>query len=179
MLEDTIFSILSIEYPYLARQSVVKLLCEGYRASGLTRARIKDIFEELELDTNGGRGYVKLLAKYGLKHCSKCGEAKEFPEFRKNKSRRDGLQGLCKVCQLEANKPTSVARSAKYKAAKLQAIPVWACLTTIAKIYAECPENLVVDHIIPLQGRGVCGLHVEYNLQYLTRLENSKKYNKF
>jgi len=40
-------------------------------------------------------------------------------------------------------------------------------------------EDVVVDHIIPINNPIVCGLHVPWNMQILTRAENSKKNNHF
>ena len=57
--------------------------------------------------------------------------------------------------------------------------PIWANLKKIMEIYVNRPEGYHVDHIIPLRGKTVSGLHVESNLQYLPALENMKKHNKF
>jgi hypothetical protein len=81
-----------------------------------------------------------------------------------------------------ANQPVKRHLNAKYRASKRRATPPWLAgplLERILEIYKACPTGLVVDHIVPLNGDTVCGLHVPWNLQYLTPEENSRKNNKF
>jgi hypothetical protein len=66
----------------------------------------------------------------------------------------------------------------KRRSLKITAIPKFANLEKIKEIYKNCPRGYHVDHIIPLNNPIVCGLHVEWNLQYLTAKDNLKKSNK-
>lgn len=68
--------------------------------------------------------------------------------------------------------------AAARRAAELRAMPAWVDRGEIERIYRGCPAGMEVDHIVPLRGRMVCGLHVPWNLQYLDALENAKKGNK-
>jgi len=78
----------------------------------------------------------------------------------------------------KANRPALRARDARRAAAEKRRIPAWADLAAIKKVYKECPEGYHVDHIIPLQGENVSGLHIAENLQYLTPEENLSKGNR-
>lgn len=83
------------------------------------------------------------------------------------------------------NKQIALSYWSKRRAAKLKATPTWLSkdqLDEIKDLYIICSMFKIytgieyhVDHIIPLQGKNVCGLHVPWNLQILTESENKKK----
>ena len=77
------------------------------------------------------------------------------------------------------NKGKVKAIQNKRRAIKLQALPNWANLDKIKEIYLTCPNGFDVDHILPLNNKLICGLHVEFNLQHLPEKENASKSNKF
>lgn len=55
------------------------------------------------------------------------------------------------------------------------AIPIWRDQKKINAIYKARPQGVEVDHVVPLNGKTVCGLHVHNNLQYLTHDANMEK----
>jgi hypothetical protein len=76
--------------------------------------------------------------------------------------------------------------ASKRRTAKLQRTPRWADMDAIREFYAAARRMTEatgvvyhVDHIIPLQGRLVSGLHVPNNLQIIPGTENSRKRNRF
>ncbi len=84
----------------------------------------------------------------------------------------------------QSNKYIFNARANKYRANKLQATPAWADLEKIKLVYekAKWLESITglkyhVDHVIPLQNKDVCGLHVWENLQILEASINLQKNN--
>ena len=97
---------------------------------------------------------------------------------------------ILEVCKQyrDTHKGKRSAWLAKYRAALLNATPPWLTLKQrleIELLYIEARQletedgvKRNVDHIYPLQGKTVCGLHVPWNLQILTATANRRKHNK-
>ena len=87
------------------------------------------------------------------------------------------------------NKHLTNANASKRRAALLQRIPIWQtkfdelkikCIYSVAAMLTKVNnEPWTVDHIIPLQGKIVSGLHVPSNLQVMKARENEAKRNKY
>ena len=103
-----------------------------------------------------------------------------------NQVRGRSLCYSCKDCVDFYYKVFAYYRSARYRAKKQQATPKWVSAVSLAVIYKRAKEISEetgvphhVDHIVPLNSKLVCGLHVPANLQIIPWYENVRKGNKF
>lgn len=113
---------------------------------------------------------------YNKEYCRKRYATPEGRQVFKLASARYSRENAAKVAALAMKRHT----------AKLLRQPKWADLHKIEAFYIEAAKlteltgiRYEVDHIIPLQGLRVSGLHVHNNLQILSKSENSSKGNKF
>lgn len=100
-------------------------------------------------------------------------------EYLREKDRQDAKERPAYFCY----------KTQKRHAAKLQRTPKWLTAEQLKDIQTEyelsawCSKVMGikynVDHIVPLQGKTVCGLHVPWNLRVIPASDNFKKSNKF
>jgi hypothetical protein len=112
-----------------------------------------------------------LLEDIGYKKCSRCDIIYLLDDFHSNKAKANGLASICRFC--------AVADSALRKVHIKTRTPCWSDLTAINNFYKNCPKGYHVDHVIPLRGKLVSGLHVLNNLQYMLASDNMTKHNKY
>ena len=148
-----------------------------------------------------------LVLNIRMKTCSLCKLAKDQIEFNKNQHRCRNCSLAYMRDYVKSNKDkhkASVALAvskfrnekrelwnlqmaivnARRKAALLKAIPRWIDDNLVNEQYAiaqaktsESGVKWEVDHIIPLQSKIVCGLHVQSNLRVIPASENRIKSN--
>ena len=125
-----------------------------------------------------GHSAARLVSNWSCEECYKIAKS----EYRKNNYARILQKGR----EYERNNiHKRVARNRIRKARLRAAMPPWVNKNAIEAVYLEARELTVrtglayhVDHIIPLKGQNVCGLHLPWNLQVITASENLSKGNK-
>lgn len=185
----------------LNNESIAKVsidLNTSYKSiRSITTRLLEPIFGQI--NGGGDTWRYRLTLFIGYKKCSKCHTYNKLENLDIDNTNSDGRHSYCKTCRSIANaigyKKESykkahkqsqekhyydiLARNAKYRAERNLRIPNWSDIEKIKEVYHNCPEGMHVDHIIPLKGELVSGLHVVDNLQYLSPEENMKKGNRF
>ena len=143
-----------------------------------------------------------------MKECKICNENKDLSQYYVNKRMLDNRDQRCIECtkkyqkeryeknrtkrlsQISAykrdNKEVINSRNAEYRASKLNRTVPWANSKKINEFYEEAKRlteltgiEFHVDHIVPLNGKMVSGLHVHSNLQVIPYYENLAKSNNY
>ena len=144
-----------------------------------------------------------------MKSCTSCGEAKSLSAFPLISRKSGKLHSWCKICRLAYQRKWKKSPQVKEKLAQYErdrgskvaarlsirratmtnATPPWLSEShrnAIRAIYAHAADCALVsgyryevDHIIPLHAKGICGLHVPWNLQVLPHDLNAKKRNEY
>jgi len=126
-------------------------------------------------------------AKYYLEH-KEHKKAMSKQNYIANAEKYKALQKINGPVWVAKNRDKCRARYYRYYAKKLHASPKWltadmhkeieAFYTEAVRKTEETNVKYHVDHIMPLQGKTSCGLHVPWNLQVIPASVNCSKSNK-
>lgn len=129
--------------------------------------------------SNPERGRSSSQAWYEENRARKLAKNKVWREANRSRHRK-AIEGW-----FASNPGKARSYYANRRVRKKQACPSWVDHDAITSVYAEAvrltqetgiPHE--VDHIVPLQGKNVCGLHVPWNLRAVPQAENRSKGNK-
>ena len=180
--------------------------CEACKAHYAKKA--KERSERPQKKTRCKNGNISERGKYGHCLCKTCVSqrrersksysakwAMENPEKRQKSIQRWRDNNPEKVAEMSAkagrkwsqnNKARRLLICRTREISKINRTPPWVNREELEFFYQEAQRLTLdtgvpheVDHIVPLQGEIVSGLHVPWNLQVLTRTENRRKQNSF
>ena len=141
------------------------------------------------VDCAMGRQKTAARKNYLLKYRKTSNKLKAYQkEYQKNYENQAEVKAK-RSAQRKANPAVGAARTQKYQASKNNRTPNWLGADELWRIeqayeLAALRTKLFgfawqVDHVIPLQGSLVSGLHTPYNLQVIPARDNQSKSNRF
>ena len=159
--------------------STVKLVVYGPTIAEWGTGSYKWVKRHFPNKPKNQRLYTYILNNFELKYCFDCDKILELYDFYKGQVRCIKCSKIKANKWHSENKPKGAASSAKRRAAIIDRTPKWANLEKINFWYECCPSGCHVDHIIPLQGEFISGLHIETNLQWMIAKDNISKGNSY
>ena len=157
----------------------------GYFGCAYTN-KLKKIFgDNIKHKPSGMSINTYFLLEFGYKRCAVCAEILRTDSFCRNMAEAIGYSSKCTSENRKLIADKINALTASRRARKKEAEPIWLTIDhkkqiqtfyhIATKLTTETGIPHEVDHIIPLQGKTVCGLHVPWNLQVITADENRQK----
>ena len=125
-----------------------------------------------------------------MKTCRLCLVEQDEDGFYVRYNTKSGRDTVCKSCH-KKRVAENKKKTAPYKTVSVpyRAVPHWLTVEDvkqIASLYEQAKHlsqstgiPMVVDHVIPLRGSNVSGLHVPTNLRIITAKENNIKSNTY
>lgn len=153
--------------------------CKRYRKTGNRK-----VSSERYKKSSGGKAKRKAYEQ-SARHKDLCKIRKR--RYRATeKYRLTTLKRYIRTRDTEKYRAYNCQRAKKRQCQKLKATVAWSNEQKIASIYLQSQRKTLetglqhsVDHIVPLQGTNVCGLHVEGNLRVILSKTNKRKANAF
>ena len=143
------------------------------KGKAIQRCKVPECNVVLVVDKNTTQNKLD-NSKYRCTECTR-------PHHRKNEPKRDPNRDR------NEDPVAKSERRVMRRALKLKAVPSWACRKAITeifrtrdalnKIYGKGAYH--ADHIVPLKGENVCGLHIACNLRVITAEANLRKGNRY
>jgi hypothetical protein len=155
--------------------------------STIKQQAIDDKWYFTGLPCKNGHIAPRLISNRNCKICA-YEKRKQYQDSQQYQEWIQNNKALSSARWQKKNKGKVNANTRKYQAAKLKRTPTW--LTSFELLHMQCLYQVAamrskesnqkwhVDHIIPLQGKNVSGLHVPWNLQVVPAEDNIKKSNK-
>jgi hypothetical protein len=162
-------------------KSACKECIKHSNASRYLRDKDKILAKTRQWQSENKDFVAKIAKEWRVNNLKKCAEAasiwrKKHPE--KSKS--------VMASYAKKNKSIINAIGARRRALKALASPQWSNRSDIRAFYETAAGLSMltgdwyhVDHIVPINSKYVCGLHVAANLRVITATENSKKGNRY
>lgn len=163
----------------------VCLACARWRESEKRRKnpeKVREHSREYRKSRGESHRIVKRIAaaRYRKKNLSKIKEKRTQYYLSNRDAIRDRLRKYSK-----ANPGLNAAEATLRRANKKNATPVWVDIERLKEVYKRRDRlrkclglEMHVDHIVPLQSKYVCGLHVPWNLRIVGAKTNLRKNNR-